>query len=135
MTATARKLLVDAKRADVVLRPNGDRLAFDAPAGAMTPELRAPLAACKVELLAVLRGEYPMAAAALVSAVPDPERREALAYRYDERAGICQHDGGMSRGDAQRQAYIELARAVERGAAAVAVPRLSVPANLSAFSE
>ena len=36
---TARKLLANLRRAGVVLTSNGDRLAFDAPAGA-TPERR-----------------------------------------------------------------------------------------------
>ena len=45
--------------------------------------------------------------------IPDPDRRAELVYLFDERAGICQHDGGMSRGEAERIAYRELARAVE----------------------
>jgi hypothetical protein len=40
---TARKLLADAKRVGIILSANGGRLAFDAPAGAMTPDLRARL--------------------------------------------------------------------------------------------
>ncbi len=110
---TARKLLADLRRAGVVLSANGDRLAFDAPAGVVTPQLREWIKARKGELLAVLNGDYPRAALALLLSIPDPERREALAEALDERVGICQHDGGMGRGEGERQAYIELARAVE----------------------
>ena len=105
---TAAKMLADLRRAGVVLTANGDRLAFDAPAGAMTPAVRAMLKARKPELLAVLRGDYLNAAAAMVLSHPDPEQRAELAYLFDERAGICQYDGGMSRSEAERIAYGEL---------------------------
>ncbi len=112
---TLSKLLADLKRAGVVLSIDGGRLLFDAPAGAMTPDLLAAVKARKPELLAVLTGDYLGAAFALLVTIPDPQRREALAEAFDERAGICQHGGGMSRGEAERQAYIEVARLVEVG--------------------
>ena len=107
---TAVELLADFGRLGVVLTANGDRLAFDAPAGAMTPAVVAMLKARKPELLAVLGGDYLTAAAALVLSVADPGRREELAELFDERAGICQYDGGMSRGEAELVAYRELAQ-------------------------
>ena len=112
---TARKLLADAKRVGIILSANGGRLAFDAPAGAMTPDLRARLVACKAELLAVLAGEYVRAAAALIARMVDESARDDLAYRFDERAAIVEFESGKSRGGAERQAYIELTRAVEGG--------------------
>ena len=116
MTAPAPSaitLLADLRRSGVILIANGDRLGFDAPAGAMTPAVRAILRARKPELLAVLRGDYVNAAvAALVSSAPDAERRAELTYLFDERAGICQYDGGMNRGEAERVAYRDLARSV-----------------------
>ena len=111
---TAAKLLTNLRRAGVILAANGDRLAFDAPAGAMTPAVQAMLKARKPELLALLRGDYLNAAAALVLTISDSDQRAELAYLFDERAGICQYDGGMSRGgEAERIAYCELARAVD----------------------
>jgi hypothetical protein len=95
-----------------VLTANGDRLAFDAPAGAITPAVVAMLKARKPELLAVLRGDYLTAAAALVLSIPDSHQRAALAHLFDERTGICQYDGNMSRGEAERTAYRDLARTV-----------------------
>lgn len=117
MTAlpTGRKLLADLRRAGVLLSAKREGLTFDAPAGAMTPQLRAAVKAHKPELLAVLAGDYLGAAFALLLTLPDPAQREALAERFDERAGIHQYDGNLSRGEAERQAYIELARAVEGG--------------------
>ena len=109
---TARTLLADLRRAGVLLTAKGDRLAFDAPAGVMTADVRAALTTHKPEILAVLRGDYAGAAAALLASLPEPDRQD-LGYHFDERAGIGEFDGGMSRGDAERQAYIELGRAVE----------------------
>ncbi len=80
----------------------------------MTPDLRARLVACKAELLAVLAGEY-VRAAALIARVVDESARDDLAYRFDERAAIVEFESGKSRGEAERQAYIELTRVVEGG--------------------
>lgn len=112
-TPRAAKLLAELRRDDITLAPKGDRLAFDAPAGTMTPAVQTMLRARKPELLAVLRGDYLNAAAALLLGVPDPEQRAELACQLDERAGICEYEGGMSRGEAEHIAYRELARAVE----------------------
>jgi hypothetical protein len=54
---TARQLLAEMHRAGAVLRVIRDRLAFDAPAGAMTSAIRSMLKERKPELLAVLNGE------------------------------------------------------------------------------
>lgn len=111
---TAAKLLGDLYRAGVVLSANGDRLAFDAPAGVMTPQLLAILKARKPELLAVLQGDYLHAAAARLSRIVDTDERQALVEAFEERAGICEFDCNISRGDAERHAYIEMARTLEK---------------------
>ena len=110
---TALDLLGDMRRRGVVLTAQGDRLAFDAPAGVMTAELRATLAARKAELMAFLAGKFAAAADALLATVDDNEAREALAYAFFERAGIAEFDGGMSRPEAEFAAYLDLAQAVE----------------------
>ena len=51
---TARELLAVVRAADIRLEARGDRLVFDAPHGALTPELRAALAEQKLALLAWL---------------------------------------------------------------------------------
>lgn len=112
---TGRKMLTDLRRAGVLLSANGDRLTFDAPAGAMTPDLRAMLKAGKAELLAVLAGDYLAAALALVLRETDADRREALADRFDEREAIAVIDGDLTEPEAQRSAYIDLCRAMEGG--------------------
>jgi hypothetical protein len=108
---TARALFHSCRRAGIKLVADGDGIRFDAPADAVVPvkELRA----CKAEILAVLKGDYLTAALALLLRVPDHEQRADLAERFDERAGICEYDGNMSRTEAERQAYIALARVLE----------------------
>lgn len=115
---TARALLHHCREAGITLAGDADGITFDAPPGVAVPvdDIRQ----AKPELRAVLNGDYLNAALAMLLNEPDPDRREALAEAFDERAGICQYDGNMSRGEAERQAYIELARAVvamEGGAA------------------
>jgi hypothetical protein len=110
---TASQLLKDLRLVGIVLNANGDRLGFDAPAGAMTPAVLAILKARKAELLAVLSGDYLAAAAALVSCFPDFAQQKELVYLFDERAGICQFDGDISRSKSERRAYCELARVVD----------------------
>jgi TubC N-terminal docking domain len=51
---TVQALIAEAERGGIVLAPAGDRLRIKAPAGALTPELRAEFAARKPELLQVL---------------------------------------------------------------------------------
>ncbi|HEX8523293.1 MAG TPA: hypothetical protein VF669_13635 [Tepidisphaeraceae bacterium] len=103
---TAPSLYRQCQTAGIRLVPDGNGIVFDAPAGVAVPveEIRHR----KSELLAMLRGDYTSAAAALLLKVEDPEEREELAYLFDERAGICQYEGGMSRPEAERQAYLEL---------------------------
>ena len=107
---TAAKLLTDLRRAGVMLAAKGDRLAFDAPAGVMTPAIQAMLKARKRELLAVLAGDHLNAAAALVLTITNPDKSAEMAYLFEERAGICEFDGNMSRGEAERIAYWELCK-------------------------
>jgi len=51
------ELPMELRARDVVLAPVGDRLHYDAPKGALTPELRQALAEHKAELLAELAAE------------------------------------------------------------------------------
>lgn len=51
---TVDKLLTDLSRREIILSVDGNRLLFDAPAGALTPELRAAITARRAELIARL---------------------------------------------------------------------------------
>lgn len=51
---TLQELIAETSKAGIVLVPMGDRLRVKAPAGALTPELRAELTANKPALLDVL---------------------------------------------------------------------------------
>lgn len=108
---TARAMFHLCRRAGIVLAAHAEGIIFDAPAGAAVPVDE--LAAVKPELLAMLAGHYFTAARELLRRVDDEARRLDLAEAFDERAAIVELDGGMSRGEAQRRAYIELAKAVE----------------------
>jgi hypothetical protein len=108
---TARQLFHRCRRAGIALAAEGEQVVCRAAAGVKIPV--EDIRQIKAELLAVLRGDYFEAARELVTRIADPQEREALAEAFDERAGICQFDGNMSRGEADRAAYIELARAVE----------------------
>lgn len=102
-------MLRDLRRGGVALAVSGDRLTFRGPSETLTPAVLGALRSRKAELVAVLRGDYLRAAAALVtSAEADPARQLELAERFDERAAICEHDGCLSRGEAERVAYLEL---------------------------
>ena len=114
---TGQNLYHALRRAGVVLSADGPRPAFDAPAGSLTPALRGLMKDRKSELLAVVRGDYPRAALALVLHDPDPGRRNVSAAWFKERVAVGENDGGMSRGEAERAAYIALCRAVEGGRA------------------
>jgi hypothetical protein len=93
---TARALFHQCRKAGIVLAADGDSITFDAPPGVAVPV--DAIRWIKLELLAVLRGDYLNAAAALVLSIADPKQREALANLFDERAGVCHHDRGMTWG-------------------------------------
>jgi hypothetical protein len=54
---TAAALLNEARRLGIILAPHGDRLGYESPPGALTPDLRTALTAHKAELLALLTAE------------------------------------------------------------------------------
>ena len=74
------KLLADLRAAGVVLSIEGDRLAFDAPAGVMTDGLLARMRSHREELL-------------------------ALVESFEERAAVIEHDGELPRAEAERRAW------------------------------
>lgn len=93
------ELLVELRRRGVVLTAECERLWFDAPAGAMTADMRQALAASKPAILALLA--LPEELVVLMARAADDEARADLMYRWHERAGIVEHDGGMDRPEAE----------------------------------
>jgi hypothetical protein len=110
---TGHKLFRHLRRAGVLLAATGAKLAYDAPAGVLTAERRALMKARKPELLAIVTGSYLMAAKEMLLTLPEMTW-DPLAEMFDERAGIVEFDGNVSRREAERTAYVELARAVEQ---------------------
>lgn len=76
MTHREREILQAAHDAGIVLTVDGDCMRFRAPAGALTPELRAALADIKQDIL----------------------------YEYHERAGILEYDARLPRDEAESRA-------------------------------
>jgi len=105
MTHRQREILQAAHDAGVVLNVEGDRLLYRAPPGALTPELRADLAALK----------------------PD------LVCEYHERAGILEYDANMPREVAERRAAgMVLAGHCDGGGGKKVLPSDPSPAPLTA---
>ena len=104
-------------RAGVVVAVNGDKLTYDAPAGTMTPDLLYAMRDAKPTLLALLAGNWCGAAIAIIDRLDDPDQRESLRFQFEERAGICERDGGLSRREAEWIACEEIATLVIGSAA------------------
>ena len=62
----------------------------------------------------VLQDRWARRAAGLLATVADPQMRVDLREQFEERAGICEQDGGMTRAAAERVAYEEIAAQVNR---------------------
>jgi hypothetical protein len=62
----------------------------------------------------VMRDRWAKLAAALLAHVRDDDLRADLRDRFEERAGICEYDGDMSRDDAERIAFEEIHSAWNR---------------------
>ncbi len=86
--------LVDA---GAVLWVEAGRLRFRAPEGAVDDALRARAAGCRGALVALVQA----------GAVLPPDRAawpEEDREAFEERAGICEYDGGLPRDAAEREA-------------------------------
>lgn len=55
---------------------------------------------------------FDLAALKLIEQVPDPDRQADLRAAYEERAAICEYDGGLSRFEAEKIAFRELRQAL-----------------------
>ena len=100
---SAQALIQELAEHDIHLSVSGSGLRYRAPRGVMTPELRATLKARKPEIMAALAGA-PEAAA---GDAPEPDDWTAADWQelFDERAGIAEYDGGLSRPEAEVVAF------------------------------
>lgn len=108
-------VLNELRARGVELRAQGNRLRFR-PVDRVTPDLLARLREHKAELLAILDGpgRWARRAAALLSTVANPGIRADLRELFEHRAAVCEFDGGLSRTEAERIAFEELAIAMEK---------------------
>ena len=112
-------VLLALVEAEVVLWVDGDRLRFRAPAGALTDALRGDVGRCRGTLVALVK------AGAVLPADRAAWPVEAIES-FEERAGICEFDGGLARAEAERVAErcvrLEHAREFVERAALVSPP-------------
>jgi len=109
------ELITELQRRGVELRPYKAGILYR-PREAVTPELIERIKANKIELRMILAGPgiWAQAAAQLLSTVVDDDLRSDLRYCLEERAAIAEYDGGLSRPDAEKLAYHELLKVMER---------------------
>jgi len=110
---TGATLYRQCRKAGIVLAVDGDGIDIDAPDGVTIPT--DDLRRCKAELLALLNGDYLYAALELIRREVDPDRRDDLAFQFDERVAICELDGGLDQGKAEKLAYLELVKRLDSG--------------------
>ena len=111
----AMKILSEAERLGIRVRVAVGVIEC-CPRGALPDELRRRIIENKAELIEVLikPSEWVRRAAAILAEVADNDLRADLRYCYEERCGIAEYDGELSRPDAEKLAYHELLRAMER---------------------
>lgn len=80
---TTTDLLTLVQRAGIVLRADGDRLTYEAPAGTLTPELRDALTMRRSEILALL--EPPVVLVHLPGGLVVPRQAVELALNLEAR--------------------------------------------------
>ena len=87
---TAEVLLQELRSRGVRLIPEGDRIRYRAPMGALTPDLKAKLSARKVEVLAALQGErlQPIPSAPADQLAADWHRAIANSRKRFETTGV-----------------------------------------------
>lgn len=99
----ATELLIELEARGVLIEAAGDRLRVDAPKGAVTPELREALAACKTEVLAILttsEDEIAWRVEAMLPHIPDVGAIPFLVARTLEQIdlGCCPSCGDCLNG-------------------------------------
>jgi len=109
------KILDNAERLGIEMRVAGGVIEC-APRGALPDELRRRIIENKTELIEVLfkPSEWTRKAAGLLSQVGGTDLRADLRFCFEERSAIAEYDGELSRDDAEKLAYHELLRAMER---------------------
>jgi hypothetical protein len=110
---TARTLLQHFREVGMNVRSGGAKVIVK-PASMLTPTLKAWILGVKPELLAVLAGDYTLAAfELLMREVTSFDQRYALAREFDAQVDPAGREEGLTRGEATRIAYKVLATHVE----------------------
>jgi hypothetical protein len=112
---SAARLISDLHRQGFTLSVNVDKLIVEGPVNLMTDALKAELTRHKPALLLLCRVDWARRASHLLSKINDPDHRADLRFQFEERASVYEYDGNLTRDEAERLAYLELAKAVEGG--------------------
>ncbi len=117
MKDDARRLLLDLTHRGIEVAPVGVHELRYRPKKAVTSELRTRLLRNKAAVLAWLHqlsippmpaGLWAQCASSLLSGVADNDLRAELRNAFEERAAICEYEGGLGREDAERMAFATL---------------------------
>lgn len=110
---TTARMLGELRKLGASLNASGDRVAFVAPKGVMTPDRISDLRKCKSEMIALLADDYMCAAIELLVTVPGHDDRLLLAEVFDERVRSLQAFEELEQQQAIQQAYAEMAATID----------------------
>src|SRR5829696_2229010 len=111
---TAETLLCELRNQGVEFVTDGSRLRYR-PKSAVPKDKRALLTRYKPDLIRLIvsppvppPSEWARRAAARLATIEDDEHRADLRYAFEERAGILEYDGGLTREAAEERAFQEV---------------------------
>jgi hypothetical protein len=105
-------LLVEARKAGLTLTPKGEKLRIRGPKSAAV--LIQEIAARKVEVLAILKGQPDAESTVLSVASPPQDLPSNWHELWDERAAILEYEAGLHRELAEAKALDEITRLMEK---------------------
>ena len=109
---TTLALIDKLKRRGICLKRCQDRLRVEGPSRLLTEALRNVLTQSKLELLAVVDGDWTEALNALLASRCHDDSVADLRMQFEERAAIAEYDGNLPPPEAERIAYIEIAAVI-----------------------
>src|SRR5262245_2207995 len=105
MSKSIDELFQQLEDRDIRIRAVDDRLLVDAPTGALTPDLRRALEENKPQILSALKVDWAADARKVIDALPDQSLRPVLIDYFHETASAIQQKRGVTRDEAEKQAF------------------------------
>lgn len=101
----ATELLIELETQGVIVTACDGRIRLDAPRGILTPDVRERIRAWKSEIMDALLQPWARRLSAMLSPMGDADARQMFRDLFEERAGIFEYEGGLSRDEAERLAF------------------------------